>query len=347
MKSFVSKNFKSNNFLKDNLLNYFPTPQSLTFSTKKSFSTFNKPSIKEPKFNILFFCPRNEEHLNNFNDEYPKFIKSANPDSVSVTDVAHNPENNSRAIKLLLNNQILPEMIIPHLVLIGHDKEDADQKIKFFRDSGIKSIFAVRGNPMVLGKDKDYTHHPQGYEDMKDLMYRIKELAPDMKIIVAGYPGKHPYAKSFDEDLDELKKKVDYGADSIVTQHFFDNEVFLTFLDQCQKRKIELPVIPSILPIGNPKYLFSFSKAANVDVPAEIIEILFKEGSVVNYNSITDKDVEKKAIEYTSKQIQSLIDLKLPQVPKINTYTANNIPFLKKVFENLGLELKKDSEKTR
>jgi 5,10-methylenetetrahydrofolate reductase len=316
-----------------------PPAQGISFS--RSFGT------KKPDFNVLLFCPRNEDHLKSFNDEYPTFIKSVNPKSVSVTDVAHNPENNNRAIASLLRNSIAPSMIIPHLVLIGHTKEEADRKIAFFRDSGIKTIFAVRGNPTVLGKDMDYLHHPEGYENMAILMRRIKELAPDMKILVAGYPVKHPAAKSIDDDMDELKKKVDYGADGIVTQHFFETDQLLWFLSGCEKRGINLPVIPSILPIGNPKYLFSFSKSAGVTIPAEVSQILFTKGTIkADSNRIADEDIEKRAVEYSAKQIQELADLNLPQVDRINTYAANNIPFLSKVFEALGMTKDLTEEKS-
>lgn len=320
------------------LLQNFPQAQSLSFSTDS----------KRPGFNILFFAPRNDDHFRSFNDEYPKFIKEVRPESISVTDIAHNPKNNNKAITSLLNHDVPPSMIMPHIVLIGHSKEEADEKIRFFHDSGIRSIFVVRGNPEVLGKSPDYTRRPDGYEDMPHLMRRIKDLSPDMQINVAGYPGKHPYARSFAEDMDELKKKVDHGADSIITQHFFDNDIFLGFMDQCQKRGINVPIIPSVLPIGNPKYLFSFSRAAGVDVPAQVTEILFgQEGMTTKSESITDLDVEKRAVEYTSKQIQGLVDLKLPQVPRINTYAANNIPFLRKILHNLGLVKGREEEKTR
>jgi len=324
------------------LFSYFPPIQSISFSTR-SFST-----SRDPRFNVLFFCPRNEKHLESFNDEYPKFIKSTNPESISVTDTAHNPENNSHAVKLLLKNDITPSMIIPHIVLIGHSKKDADQRIRFFHENGIKSMFVIRGNPPVLDKGMEYNKHPEGYEDMPHLMRRIKELSPSMKIIVAGYPGKHPFAKSFSEDLDVLKSKIDSGADAIITQHFFDKETFLTFIEQCQKRSINVPIIPSVMPIGNPKYLFAFSRGANVDIPAQITQILFKhEGATVEDSFIKDKDVEKVAIEYTSQQIQSLTDLRLPQVPKINVYAANNLRFLGKIFNTLGLNKSLSEDKGR
>lgn len=312
------------------LLQQFPQAQSLSFST----------NTKKPELNILFFCPRNESHFEKFEGEYPDFIKSVNPESISVSDIAHNPENNNKAITSLLNNSIDPSVIIPHLVLIGDNKANIDKKIQFCHDSGIESILAIRGNPTTVGQERDYTCHPDGYEDMPHLMKRIKEISPTMKILVAGYPGTHPFAKNFEEDMDELKRKVDCGADGIITQHFFDNDEFLGFMNHCHAKGINLPIIPSIMPIGNPKYLLAFSEAANVAIPAKVSSLLFKKGITSESNFIEDKDIEKKAVEYTATQIQSLIDLKLPkeQMPRINTYAANNIPFLGKVFDELGID---------
>ncbi len=338
MKSFVSR------FAGSKLLDRLPPAQGISFSTR----CLSSKTKEKPEFNILFFCPRNEEHFQKFKTEYPDLIHEVNPKSVSISDIAHKPENNSIAVKSLLDNNVSPSIIIPHLVLIGHTKEEADKKIESFRDSGIESILVIRGNPTTVKKDLSYTHHPEGYEDMPHLMKRIKELSPNMKIIVAGYPERHPFDRNAERGLDELKKKVDSGADMIVTQHFFNNDHFLKFLDGCQKRNIDIPVIPSIMPLGNPKYLFNFSKAANVDIPAEVSQILFsKEGVTTESETIKDKDVRAKAVDYTTNQIRSLTEMNLPQVDRINTYTANNVPFLKEVLSNLGvinsLEGSKDS----
>jgi methylenetetrahydrofolate reductase (NADPH) len=314
------------------LLQQFPQAQSLSFSTEST-------AREGPKFNILFFCPRSDDHLRKFNDEYPQFIREVRPHSVSVTDVAHMPENNNKAISALISGGVTPSSIMPHIVLIGHDKEGADRRIRYFRDSGIESIFVVRGNPLTVGQDKSYTHHPQGYEDMGQLMSRIKELAPDMEIAVAGYP---EYDEGFEQGLDELKSKVDCGADRIITQHFFQTQHFLRFLDGCEKRGIDVPVMPTVLPIGNPKYLLSISKSTEVDIPAKVVEILLKQGSTVDFDAL-NPDVEARAVEYTARQIQGLVDLRLPQVCGINTYAANNIDFLGKVLSSVGV-VKEDRE---
>jgi methylenetetrahydrofolate reductase (NADPH) len=320
-------------FLSKRLLEGLPQPQGITFSAR-NFAT----SIEKPNLNILFFCPRNENHFQRFGKDYPDLIHQVHPKSVSISDIAHNPQNNEAAIRSLLGRNVSPSLIIPHLVLIGHTKKEADDKINFFRDNSINSIIVIRGNPTTVKKDISYMSHPEGYEDMPQLMSRIKELHPRMKIIVAAYPNKHPYARSMSEDMDELKRKVDHGADMIVTQHFFDNNVFLGFLDECEKRNISLPMIPSIMPLGNPKYLLNFSQSANVDIPVEVAQILFRKGGVTTESeNIEDKEVRARAVEYTANQIRSLEELKLPQIDRINTYAANNIPFLKEVLSSLGI----------
>ena len=118
----------ASNIIGSRLLRGLPSAQSLCFTTRGL-------STKKPEFNILFFCPRNEGHFRSFDTEYPDFIHSINPKSVSITDIAHRPENNSTAVTSLLNNNVSPSIIIPHLVLIGHTKDEADEKIKSFHNS--------------------------------------------------------------------------------------------------------------------------------------------------------------------------------------------------------------------
>lgn len=291
--------------------------------------------------NILLFCPRSNGHQKRFEEEYPKFIRETAPDSVSVTDVAHHPENNTRAIQSLIGRSISPSMIIPHFVLIGHNKRDTDERIEFFREAGIETMLVIRGNPTTVGKDRDYTHHPDGYEDMSQLMRRIKQLAPNMRIFVAGYPEKHPFARNFKEDMDDLQRKVDCGADGIVAQHCFTTDPLVNFLEECERRKITIPVMPSIMPLGNPKYLFAFTTGAKIEIPAKISEILSREpGLTAESEDIKDEEVREQAVEYTAGQVKSIIQLGAPQITMVNLYAANNIRFLGLVLNAVGLPMR-------
>jgi methylenetetrahydrofolate reductase (NADPH) len=302
---------------------------------------------RTPRFNVLFFCPRNEDHFKKFVSTYPRLIKSEpSIESVSVTDVAHNPEYSERAIRMLIDQGISPDKIIPHIAIIARSKEENDKKIRTFREMGIKTIFVVRGNALVIGKGEEYMKHPQGYDNPSQLIRRVKEkLAPEMQILVAGYPEKHPLAKNYDEDLDELQKKVEAGANGVILQHSFRNEILEGFLEECDKRGMNLPFVPSIMPIGNPKYLIAFSKEAGVTVPVEVFELLFsKEGSTTKDGSIRDSEIERLAVDYTANQIQELHNLRLPNVQRFNTYTANRPDFLQRVLDQLKIKQQNASQ---
>ena len=320
---------------KINLLKILPQIQSFSFSTHSTRPT-------NSRFNLLFFCPRSQDHLNDFDRIFPNLIRGTKPKSISITDTAHNPDNSNRAIAKLINNHISANMIIPHIAMIAHSKSGVDERINYFKAIGISDLLVIRGNPVVLGKSKDYKH-PQGYDNMEQLLRRIKNLAPNIKIIVGGYPEKHPFAQTFDDDIQELKKKVDCGADKIITQHFFDKMVFVRFIYECNKNGINLPMIPSIMPIGSPKYIFAFSRGANIALSEEVLKIYRKGGVREEDNIIKNPAIEKEAVEYSAGQINELMEI--PQIERINTYVANNVSFLTKVLVKAGVEISSDYER--
>ena len=107
-----------------------------------------------------------------------------------------------------------------------------------------------------------------------ELVAFIKEQKPHFCVGVAGYPEGHPEAESLDRDIECLKLKVDVGADFIITQLFFDNQLFFTFLDKCKKAKIIVPIIPGLMPITSLKQLKKMTEMCGASIPVGLLKKL-------------------------------------------------------------------------
>lgn len=135
---------------------------------------------------------------------------------------------------------------------------------------GVRHIVALRGD--MPASSPNYQLHPQGYQYANELVAGIKKIA-DFEISVAGYPEMHPEATNADEDIDNLKRKVDAGATRIITQFFFDSDVYFSFVDKCRKRGIHVPIVPGILPVSNVKQTKHFAKMCGAKIPKWMDEI--------------------------------------------------------------------------
>jgi methylenetetrahydrofolate reductase (NADPH) len=131
-------------------------------------------------------------------------------------------------------------------------------------EKGVNKIVALRGD--VREKNKQYVPHPNGYQNAADMCLGLKKLA-NFEIAVGGYPEIHPDSKNKQDDTDHLKRKVDAGADKIITQYFFDKDVFLRYRDSVVAAGINIPIIPGIMPISNFKKVKNFSAMCGASIP--------------------------------------------------------------------------------
>src|SRR5690606_34940964 len=130
-------------------------------------------------------------------------------------------------------------------------------------DAGIRHIVALRGDGDNEGR---FIPHPEGYTNAADLVTGLKKLHP-FEISVAAYPDVHPEAASPQADLDNLKRKLDAGADRAITQFFFSAESFLRFRDKAQAAGITAPIIPGILPVTNFAQTCKFAEMCGAIIP--------------------------------------------------------------------------------
>jgi len=136
-----------------------------------------------------------------------------------------------------------------HLTCVAATQGEIDDVARAYWDAGIRHIVALRGDPPA-GMGGKYCPHPGGYANAAALVAGLKKIG-DFQISVAGYPEKHPDSADERADLDNLKRKVDAGADRCITQFFFEADDFLRFRDRAATVGVNVPVVPGIMPVSN------------------------------------------------------------------------------------------------
>jgi methylenetetrahydrofolate reductase (NADPH) len=183
---------------------------------------------------------------------------------------------------------------------------------------------ALRGDP-VEGEGA-FTPHPQGYANAAELVAGLKSIA-DFEISVAAHPEVHPEAHSPQEDLDNLKRKMDAGATRALTQYFFDVDVFLRFRDRLAANRIDMPVIPGILPVTNFEQVKKFSARCGATVPRWLADF---------FEGIDDDPETRKlvAAHVTGEQCRMLQD---EGVQQFHFYTLNRPELSRAICRLLGI----------
>jgi len=211
-----------------------------------------------------FFPPKTERMGETLWDTVQR-LAPLNPSFVSVTYGAGGStrERTHKTVERILSETSLAPAA--HLTCVGSSKSDVDEIVKDYWDLGVRHLVALRGDPLA-GIGAVYEPHPEGYAYASDLVEGIKRIA-DFDISVSGYPERHPESGSWQKEIDNLKRKVDAGANRIITQYFFDNDVFDDYLDRIAAAGINVPVVPGILPIHNFEQTMVFSAKCGTSIP--------------------------------------------------------------------------------
>ena len=187
-----------------------------------------------------------------------------NPRFVSVTYGAGGTTRERTHDTVLALKQRLGLKPAAHLTCVGASRGEIEEVARRYWQAGVRHIVALRGDP--AGEGAHFTPHPLGYKSAAELVAGLKQIA-DFEISVAGHPEVHPEAVSHQADLDNLKRKVDAGASRVITQYFFDTDVFLRFRDRVAAAGIRVPLVPGILPVTNFAQVQKFSARCGASVP--------------------------------------------------------------------------------
>jgi methylenetetrahydrofolate reductase (NADPH) len=151
-----------------------------------------------------------------------------------------------------------------HLTCVGATREEVDRIARDYWELGVRNLVALRGDPSEPGAK--YQPHPGGYKNAAELVAGLKKVAP-FDISVAAYPEVHPESSSRSFDLDNLKQKVDAGADRAITQFFFSSACFFRFRDEAAAAGIDVEIVPGILPVSNVATTRRFAAQCGASIP--------------------------------------------------------------------------------
>lgn len=214
--------------------------------------------------------------------------------------------------------------VATHLTCVGRTADQIRDYLRRAVEADVKNVVALRGDPPA-GEEK-FTAVEGGYSHANELVEMIRADFPEMGVAVAGYPEVHQEAPNAGVDLDNLKRKVDTGADAIITQLFYGNEDFFRFRDQCAAAGITVPLIPGLLPVTNVSQIKRIASLCGAKLPGEFLGQLEACGD--------DKDAQFEiGVEQASAQTQSLID---GGVPGIHYYVLNKSEATSRVLKNVN-----------
>jgi methylenetetrahydrofolate reductase (NADPH) len=212
-----------------------------------------------------------------------------------------------------------------HLTCVGASRGEIDDVVRGYRDVGVRHIVALRGDSPG-GIDAPYVAPPDGYQTTHELVAAIKRIG-DFDVSVSAYPEKHPQSPTLLHDIETLKRKVDAGADRAITQFFFDNSVYLRYLDIAAAAGIDIPILPGIVPVQNFKQTAGFAKRNGASIPAWLAERF--EG--------LDNDPTTRRLVAAAVCAEQVIDLIDRGVTQFHFYTMNRADLVYAICHLIGM----------
>jgi methylenetetrahydrofolate reductase (NADPH) len=271
-----------------------------------------------------FFPPKTEEMERSLWEAIER-LAPLEPNFVSVTYGAGGStrERTHATVKRILEETALTPAA--HLTCVDATREEVDAVIRNYRDIGVKHIVALRGDP-AGGVGAPYVPHPQGYQNAADLVAGIKRIG-DFEVSVSAYPEKHPDSRHANVDLDMLQAKVDAGATRAITQFFFENDLYFSYVDRVRSRGIDIPIVPGIVPVQNFRQVKSFAERCGTFIPNWLAERF--EG--------LDDDVSTRKLVAAAIAAEQVFNLADRGVTDFHFYTMNRADLVYAICHMLGL----------
>lgn len=273
---------------------------------------------KKRSLSFEIFPPKKDSELKNI-DKTLEVLCELKPDFISVTFGAGGSSNCNRTIELakIIKDEYHVEPVV-HLTCLSYNKSEIDEFSRVLTNEGIENVLALRGdrNPNIEEKE-DFKHASDliGYLKQKD------------KFCIAGacYPECHPESENIVSEMKNLKTKVNAGAEVLLSQLFFDNDLFFKFVDDSRIAEIGVPVIPGIMPVINATQIKRMITMCGTSFPARFQKIIDKYAD--NKEALFDAGM--------SYALSQIIDLLTSDIDGIHLYTMNNPAVARKICEGI------------
>ncbi len=280
----------------------------------------NAQSLDNMTISCEFFPPRDAPGRDKLVDNVAQKLKTTlNPEFFSVTYGAGGStrDGTKQTVSQLIDAGM---RAVPHLSMGTDDRAAVTALLDDYVEAGVERIVTLRGDqPSGLGNQR-FTNNAEA------LVKVIREHTGDrFHLVVAAYPEIHPDAKSANDDLNFFERKVKAGANSAITQYFYNADAYGDFLERCAKRSIDIPITPGIMPITNVESLIRFSDKAGAEIPRWLLH---------NLSDCTD---DAALVDYGVEVVTKLCERLLAMgAPGLHFYTLNRWGATKRIYENLA-----------
>jgi methylenetetrahydrofolate reductase (NADH) len=246
----------------------------------------------------------------------PRFVSVTYGADGSTRERTHNV-----VTRILRETPLTPA---PHLTCVGAARGEILDIARAYWDAGVRHVVALRGDPPA--GQAGYVPHPEGFAYAVDLVRGLRSVG-DFDISVAAYPEVHPEARDAQFDLDNLRAKLDAGANRAITQFFFDTDRYLRFRDQCAAAGITAPVVPGILPITRFPQMLRFAQRCGASVPESLAH---------RFDGLDD-DPDTRRLIAASFAIEQVRRLQQHGVSEFHFYTLNRAELTYAICHALGV----------
>jgi methylenetetrahydrofolate reductase (NADPH) len=287
-------------------------------------SILNRPTANRFGVSFEFFPPKTEEMEAQLWRAVERLAPLA-PSFVSVTYGAGGTtrERTHATVRRLIGETTLRPAA--HLTCVSATREEIVDVAREYWESGVRHLVALRGDPPA-GAGTQYEPHPGGFAYASDLVAGLRREF-DFELSVAAYPEGHPTSGSMAAEIDNLKRKIDAGATRAISQFFFDNTVFLRYLERARAAGITVPIVPGIMPVTNFAQTRKFAAMCGASVP---------ESMARHFDGLEDDAETRKLVAATlaAEQCTKLAD---QGVVDFHFYTLNRADLAYAICHILGL----------